>query len=243
MERKFKAIAGVLTVSLIIACIFLFSSIAKLGYAKNEMEETAALLQKAMDENEIDETTDTLRYDVFKVAENDAIHHLKDGEQLVHVNVGFGSLDRGLKYVNDNYGHLNGRPTIINFSNLLKDVFKEEDGWVLCHRGGSGFLAFKVGNFTEEDMLGYYEELKARWHDTPYKIPMDESKSIDGMALLFLCVIGPECGNDFRSLRDCLVYKKLSLRDITNCGYVIQTAPDKYISNVEINEEAYMEDN
>lgn len=31
-------------------------------------------------------------------------------------------------------------------------------------------------------MLGYYEELKARWHDTPYKIPMDESQSIDGMA-------------------------------------------------------------
>ncbi len=243
MDKKLKAITCGLGVTLIIACIFFFSSLAKLGYAKNEMEETAVLLQQALDDNEKDLTTDMLRYDVFKVAENAVLYHLEEGKQVVHVNVGFGSLDRGLKYVNDNYGHLNGKPTILNFANILKEVFKEEDGWVLCHRGGSGFLAYNIGNFTEEEMLGYYEELKAKWHDTPYKIPTDESKSIDGMALLFLCSIGPECGTNFRELRDCLAYKKLALRDVTNCGYVIQTAPDKYISSVEIDETAYMEDN
>ena len=234
-------------VSLMLAALLLFGSLqlvyaqGGLDRAESEFQETAHLMQMAIEDNEKDLYTDTMNYDTYKVALNSAMHQLSDSEKLVHINVSFGSLDRGLKYINDHFGHLNGGPCIQDFAMLLKEVFPSEDGWVVCHRGGSGFLVFSVGDFTQDDILDYYNVLKARWHDTPY-VTANGNGTVEGMALLYLAVLGPDCGENFQSLRNQLVYKKLALRDVTNCGYVIQTAPDHYISSVEIDEAAYMED-
>lgn len=231
---------------LLLVVLLLFSSLqlvyaqGSLDRAEAEFQETAQQMQIAIDDNEKDLYTNTMNYDTYKVALNSAMYQLSPSEKLVHINVGFGSFDKGLKYINDNFGHLNGGPCIQDFAALLKEVFPSEEGWAVCHRGGSGFLVFGVGDFTQEQILEYYNVLKARWHDTPYVTA--NGNTAEGMALLYLAVLGPDCGDNFRSLRDQLVYKKLALRDVTNCGYVIQTAPDHYISSVEIDEAAYMED-
>jgi len=231
---------------LLAAGLFFLSSGSRIkNYLKAELDETVEQMQQAIENNEIDRTTDTLNYDVYKYALTAAAQTLAPGEQIVHINVGFDSLDRGLKYINDTFGHLNGRPTIQAFANLLKEVFPQEKGWVLCHRGGSGFLVFNKGHFTEEILLDYYNTLKARWHDTPYQVPLEKDGKkvyVEGMALYFLSSVGPECGRTFTELRDILTYKKLSLRSITNCGYVIVMNPEHYISSVEIDESLFMED-
>ena len=236
-----KVLCCILAVTLAMGIVRLAEGRRTLKKVRAEYEETALQLQEAIDDSELDLTTDTLQYDTYKAALNAAVYSLNEGEQLVHVNVGFGSLDRGLKYINDTYGHLSGKPTIENFARLLKEVFPEDEGWVIAHRGGSGFLAFCKGYFDEEKLLGYYEMLKEKWHDTPYEVPGGKG-TVEGMALLYLAVVCPECGNSFTELRDELVYKKLALRDVTNCGYVIETAKDHYISSVEIDETAYRED-
>ena len=244
VNKVLKAACAVLTVLLIFGLFQFVFFHGTLRQAKEEYDETAQQMEQAIRENERDAITGMLQYDVYKAALNSKVHAMSTDEELVHINVGFGSLDRGLKYVNDTYGHLNGRPTIQNFAELLKEEFPEEEGWILCHRGGSGFLVCgkaKAGEFTEEKLLGYYNDLKAKWHDKTYVVPTGNGK-IDGMALLFLADVAPECGTSFGELRDELVYKKLSLRDQTNCGYVIETSPGHFISNVEINEEAYMEE-
>ena len=241
LNKLLKLLCILLAVVLIPGLFQMSYSLGTLDAAEAEYRESAFWLEKAVNDNERDLSTDTLNYDTYKAALNGAAAVLKEGEQLVHINVGFGSLDRGLKFVNDTYGHLNGKPTILNFANLLKEVFPAEEGWVIAHRGGSGFLAYCVGQFDEEKILGYYEKLKERWHDTPYEVPNGKGV-VDGMALLFLASVAPDCGRSFRQLRDELAYKKLALRDVTNCGYVIETSPDHYISSVEIDETAYMED-
>ena len=229
-----------MSVLLIAGLCFFFYTMGRKNMAVNEMRETAARMQEAIDENETDQTTDTMNYDVYKVALNYALAELEEGQQIVHINVGFGSLDRGLKYINDTFGHLNGRPAIQDFAKLLKEVFPKEDGWTICHRGGSGFLVFGKGQFDEEKLLGYYNTLRRRWHDTPYQVANGKD-TVEGMALIFCAAVAPACGKRFQELRDTLVYKKLALRDQTNCGYVIATSPDRYISNVEFDETQYME--
>lgn len=234
-------------ISLLLAALLLFGSLqlvyaqGALDRAEAEFQETARQMQLAIDDNEKDLYTGTMNYDTYKVALNSAMYQLSGSEKVVHINVSFGSLDKGLKHINDSFGHLNGGPCIQDFAALLKEVFPSEEGWVVCHRGGSGFLVFGAGDFTQEKLLEYYNILKARWHDTPY-VTANGNGTVEGMALLYLAVLGPDCGSNFQTLRDQLVYKKLALRDVTNCGYVIQTAPDHYISSVEIDEAAYMED-
>ena len=240
MRKALKAVCVVLAVSLLAGCVQLIYVRGTLDQTNKEFQETAKQMQTALDDSELDLYTDTLNYDTYKAALNSELYSLNEGEQVAYINVGFGSLDRGLKYVNDNYGHLNGGPTIQAFAELLKQVFPEKEGWVIAHRGGSSFLAFCRGQYDEKKLLSYYKQLKKQWHDTPYQVPNGEGV-IKGMALLYLATVGPECGADFSELREQLVYKKLALRDITNCGYVIQTAPDHYISSVEIDESAYME--
>lgn len=239
-EAIMKLVSLLLAVLLLVGCFQLIYAQGVLDTAEAEFQETARQMQTIIDDNEKDLYTGTMNYDTYKVALNAAMLQLSPSEKLVHINVGFGSFDKGLKYINDNFGHLNGGPCIQDFAALLKEVFPGEEGWVVCHRGGSGFLVFGVGDFTQEQILEHYNVLKARWHDTPYVTA--DGNTVEGMALLYLAVLGPDCGDNFRSLRDQLVYKKLALRDVTNCGYVIQTAPDHYISSVEIDEAAYMED-
>ena len=236
-----KIVCVVLALSFFAGLVFMMYNYGGYSLAKSEFSETAERLQKAIYDNEVEVATGTLNYDTYKAALNSAVKSLKEGEQLVHINVGFGSLDRGLKYINDTFGHLNGKPTIKAFTDLLKDVFPEDQGWVIAHRGGSGFLVYGIGHFDEQKLLGYYNELKSRWHDTPYKVPTTGDE-VKGMALLYLAVVGPECGDSFRDLRDQLVYKKLALRDKTNCGYVIMTEPGKYSSSEQFNEADYMEE-
>ena len=241
MKNAVKAITILLAVAFLIGIPVFFFTYGQKSLAKSEFHETAEQMQKSVDDNEKDATTDTLNYDTYKQALNYAAVNLADGEQLVHINVGFGSLDRGLKYINDTFGHLNGRPAIQDFAALLKEVFPEEEGWTIAHRGGSAFLVFGKGQFDEDVLIGYYEKLKAKWHDTPYQVA-NGTDTVEGMALLFCASIAPECGKSFKELRDPLIYKKLALRDITNCGYVIVTSPDHYVCSETIDETAYMED-
>ena len=241
MNKALKIITILMAVAFLIGIPVFCFTLGMRNLARQEFKETAEEMQESIDDNEKDATTDTLNYDTYKAALNYAFQDLEDGEQLVHINIGFGSLDRGLKYVNDTYGHLNGRPAIQDFAALLKEVFPEDEGWTICHRGGSGFLVFGKGQFDEDVLLGYYNEMKAKWHDTPYQVA-DGSGTVEGMALYFCAAVGPECGRSFKELRDVLVYKKLALRDITNCGYVIVTSPDHYICSETIDETAYMED-
>ena len=240
-NKFLKGAVIVMTVLLIAGSFAYFYTLGKRNMAVGEFRETAKNMQESIVQNEMDMTTDTMNYDTYKVALNYASHDLADGEQLVHINVGFGSLDRGLKYINDTYGHLNGRPAIQDFARVLKEVFPAEEGWTICHRGGSSFLAFCRGNFSEDKLLEYYNALCSKWHDTPYQVA-NGTATVDGMALLFCAAVAPECGISFSELRDTLVYKKLALRDLTNCGYVIVTSPDHYICNVEIDETEYQED-
>lgn len=240
-NRILQGAIVVLAIAFIIGLALYVFTWGQRDVAVNEFHETAGEMQKAIDANSKDATTDTLNYDAYKVTLNHELRLLTGDEQIVHINVGFGSLDRGLKYINDTYGHLNGRPAIQDFAALLKEVFPAEDGFTICHRGGSSFLVFGKGEFDEETLLGYYDTLRARWHDTPYQVA-DGSGTVEGMALYYCAAVAPSCGTTFQELREHLVYKKLALRDITNCGYVIVTSPDHYISSEEIDESLYRED-
>lgn len=238
--KVLKSLTIIMAAAFLIGIPVFFFSLGLRNAAKDEFKETAVKMQESVNDNEMDATTGTLNYDTYKVALNHAVNELADGEQLIHINIGFGSLDRGLKYINDTYGHLNGRPAIQDFAEILKEVFPEDEGWTIAHRGGSSFLVFGKGQFDEDIILKYYESMRAKWHDTPYHVA-DGSGTVEGMALFFCASVGPECGTSFKQLRDVLVYKKLALRDITNCGYVIVTSPDRYICSEDIDETAYME--
>ena len=241
MNRVLKILTIIMAVLLVIGIPVFCYTFGQKNMAQNEFKETAEQMQESINDNEMDATTDTLNYDTYKVALNHVVNEMDDGEQLVHINIGFGSLDRGLKYINDTYGHLNGRPAIQDFAKVLKEVFPEEEGWTIAHRGGSSFLVFGKGQFDEDTLIGYYEQMRAKWHDTPYQVA-DGSGTVEGMALYFCAAVAPDCGMSFKELRDVLVYKKLALRDLTNCGYVIVTSPDHYICSEDIDETAYMED-
>ena len=241
MAKVLKILTVIAAITFVVGVAAFCYTIGQKNMSVSEFKEPAEKMQDSIDDNEMDATTDTLNYDTYKVALDHDAHELADGEQIVHINVGFGSLEKGLKYINDTYGHLNGRPAIQDFAALLKEVFPEEEGWTIAHRGGSSFLVFGKGQFDEDKLIGYYDKMKAKWHDTPYQVA-DGSGTVEGMALYFCAAVGPECGSSFKELRDVLVYKKLALRDITNCGYVIVTSPDHYISSVEIDETAYMEE-
>ena len=241
LNKVLKVLVALFSALLVVGLCLLFFTMGKKALAVGEFKETAVQMQKTIDASEIDVTTNTINYDTYKATLNGALKAMNEGEQIVHINVGFGSLDRGLKHVNDTYGHLNGRPAIQDFSALLKDVFPEDEGWTICHRGGSGFLVFGKGQFDEEKLLGYYNTLKERWHDTPYHVANGKG-TVEGMALYYCTSVAPACGTTFHELRDVLVYKKLALRDITNCGYVIVTSPDHYICSEDIDETKYMEE-
>ena len=236
---KYWIIPVVLLVLMVFCCNQFSYYRGMMQQAEYKEADLAEQVQEAYDDALYEDTTGLLRYDVFKSSENYAIHELKSGEQVLHINVGFGSLDRGLKNINDTYGHINGCHAIMDFAELLKEVFPENQ-FVICHRGGSAFLVYGVGSFTTDDILGYYEALKTKWHDTTYQV-WDGTGSVDGMALLFLADSTPDNGMSFKTLKNTLVYKKLALRDVTNCGYVIMTGKDTYISSVEIDESQYLE--
>ncbi len=124
-KTKVLQILTIIMTALFLAGIFVFCFTAgQKVLAKNEFEETAERMQESIDANEMDATTGTLNYDTYKVALNHAINELPEGQQLVHINIGFGSYDRGLKHINDTYGHLNGRPAIQDFAAVLKEVFR-----------------------------------------------------------------------------------------------------------------------
>ena len=241
MSKVLRVLTIILAISFIIGIPIYCYTLGRKNLAKQEFADTAVQMQESINANDRDATTDTLNYETYKATLNYVVNNLDESEQLVHINIGFGSLDRGLKHINDTYGHLNGRPAIQDFAAILKEVFPSEEGWTIAHRGGSAFLVFGTGHFDEDTLLGYYEKMRARWHDTPYQVA-DGSGSVEGMALYFCASIAPDCGNSFKDLRDVLIYKKLALRDITNCGYVIVTSPNHYICSEEIDETAYMED-
>ena len=241
LNRVLKGSVALLSILLIAGLVFFFFTLGKKDMAVDEFRETAEQMQDAVEDSENDATTDTLNYETYKAALNYALKELEGDEQIVHINVGFGSLDKGLKYINDTFGHLNGRPAIQDFAATLKEVFPKEEGWTIAHRGGSGFLVFGKGQFDEDKLLGYYNALREKWHDTPYQVANGKD-TVEGMALLYCASVAPSCGTSFRDLRDQLVYKKLALRDMTNCGYVIVTSPDHYICSEEIDETQYMED-
>ncbi len=241
MGRILKVLTIIMAIAFLIGIPLFCYTLGQKNIAKQEFSETSVKMQESIDANDRDATTDTYNYETYKAMLNYAISNLDESEQLVHINIGFGSLDHGLKYINDTYGHLNGRPAIQDFAALLKEVFPPEEGWTIAHRGGSAFLVFGTGQFDEDKLLGYYEQMRSKWHDTPYQVA-DGSGTVEGMALYFCASVAPECGTGFRSLRDVLIYKKLALRDLTNCGYVIVTSPDHYICSEEIDETAYMED-
>ncbi len=236
---KYWIIPAILLV-LTVFCCNQFSFFRGMTELAQETEaDYAEQVQEAYEDSLYEETTGLLRYDVFKAFENQAIQELEDGQQLVHISVGFGSLDRGLKGINDNYGHINGSHAIMDFAEVLKEVFPE-DQFVVCHRGGSSFLVYTVGEYTTEDILAYYEELKAMWHDTPYQV-WDGTNTVEGMALTYLAAFTPDNGMDFDALAETLTYKKDALLNVTNCGYVIMTGADTYVSSVEIDETPFLE--
>lgn len=193
MEIKKNLKVIIVSVCLAVSLGFCIYNVAQFFILPSE-NEANIMLEKAKDDLETsrklenyDELTKTLNREGF---EDFFGYFLKEekkafGEHYVGLYLlNFSSATKGLKAINDEYGHLVGDNLPVAFAEHLKGVF-DDDRFVFARRSGSAFIVLDTNYHGRDDITARVQKLKEVWHDTPYKI--DENHFINGLALHVFC--------------------------------------------------------
>ena len=221
MEFKKNSKIIVASICLAISLGFCVYNIAQCFMLPSEQEASITLekikgdLNNSLILENYDEITKTLNRKGF---ENFLGNFLKEeknkaeGHSVALYLINFSSATRGLKAINDEYGHLVGDGLPITFANYLKAVFNDER-FVFARRGGSVFVVFDTDFHGKEDAVARIKKLKEMWHDTPYKV--DENHIINGLALHAFC-LPFDATKDNRSAEELIEFVFKSASDITH---------------------------
>lgn len=226
-QKAFRLLYGSLTVLLTISigflCLGIFAlnrNTAQIDAAAAKTETLTLQLEESIALENIDEPTQCYNYTAFIELFKNTVAGMTPDSKIALINLSFGSNVRGLKYINDNYGHVYGNHAVKHFASIAHELYAE-DNFVLGYRGGSNFYVLCTDVTDEQILLDKAEQFKELWHDTPLDFG-DGLTPVDGLALHITIAMVPEDGFIFEDLKEQLGYAKDCLREQGNygCGFV-----------------------
>lgn len=194
MEIKKNSKIIIASICLAVSLGFCVYNAAQFFILPNEGE-ASLTLEKVKDDLDVslklesyDELTKTLNRKGFEDFLDNFLEANKKKSEERHVAlylINFSSATKGLKAINDEYGHLVGDGLPAAFADRLKEVFDDER-FVFARRSGSAFIVLDTDYQGREDFITRIQELKNVWHDTPCKV--NEDVTIEGLALHAFCL-------------------------------------------------------
>lgn len=173
--------------------------------AKLTLEKVKNDLETSLKLENYDEITKTLNREGFEAFFSNFLEEAKKGSDEKHVALyifNFSSATKGLKAINDEYGHLVGDSLPAAFADRLKEVFDDER-FVFARRSGSAFIVFDTEFHGKKDATDRVQKMKELWHDAPYKV--NENVTIEGLALHVFC-LPFEVSDEARSVDELVSY-------------------------------------
>lgn len=191
----------------------------KVRHAQTELDESEQELAIAMEQFKYDRRTGLYKMQMFPEIYEDKVSNLKDGEKIAVINLSFGSDKRGLKFVNDTYGHYYGRFAIKRFVSIIEEVYNEEGAYYI-DGGGSNFFVVVDDGEDREALLKKAELFKEKWCDAPFVI--EGVEDIYNMALFVSMYVIDDKNIELETVINKLTKKKHSFRekDIHGIGFV-----------------------
>lgn len=191
----------------------------EINLAQTELDKSEQELAAAIEQLKYDRRTGFYTMQMFPELYEDKVSDLKEGEKMTVINLSFGSDKRGLKYINDNYGHYYGNSAIKRFASIIEEVYNEE-GVSYIDGGGSNFFVIVEDVQDRETLLKKAELFKENWCDAPFVI--EGIEDIYNLALFISMYVIDDKNVDSETVLDKLKEKKHSLRekDIHGIGFV-----------------------
>lgn len=184
--------------------------------SESELLKAESMLSETREMIRYDYSTQCFEYGEFSKQFDEIISGLSDGQEIVLMNVSFGSVVRGLKFINDKYGHYYGNMSVKRFSNIIKEVY-HEDGFIHGYAGGSNFFVIST-NITDKDVLMQKGELfKKKWHDTPFIIEGVEDE-LDSLSFYISMISIDDNDVELKDMRNELSKSKDRMRSEANYG-------------------------
>ena len=194
MEIKKNSKIIIASICLAVSLGFCVYNAAQFFILPNEGE-ASLTLEKVKDDLDVslklesyDELTKTLNRKGFEDFLDNFLEANKKKSEERHVAlylINFSSATKGLKAINDEYGHLVGDGLPAAFADRLKEVFDDER-FVFARRSGSAFIVFDTEFHGKDDAAACVKKLKEVWHDAPYKV--NDDIAIEGLALHAFCL-------------------------------------------------------
>ena len=151
--------------------------------AKVALEEAKMELEASRNLENCDEATKTLNRKGFEEFLGNFMKEANKGfseKQAALYALSFNSSTRGLKAVNDQFGHLAGNELPVAFVDCLRKVFDDER-FVFSRRSGSAFIILDTNYAGKEDFATRVKSLKKIWHDSPFKL--NDKVTLEKLAL------------------------------------------------------------
>ena len=160
-----------------------FCSLPSETEARATLEKVKAELEASRNLENCDEATKTLNRKGFEEFLGNFLKEANKGfseKQVAIYILTFSSSSRGLKAVNDQFGHLAGNELPIAFAERLRDIFND-DRFVFSRRTGSAFIVFDTAYAGKADFVDRVKKLKKVWHDAPFKL--NDKVTLEKLAL------------------------------------------------------------
>lgn len=188
----------------------------ELSCSESELLKMERTLEDTKEMVRYDYSTNCFEYNEFTNVFNEKVSALDEGQEIVLMNVSFGSIVRGLKYINDNFGHYYGNMAVKRFSDIIKEVY-HEDGFIHGYAGGSNFFVIST-DITDRDILMQKGELfKEKWHDTPFIIEGLDAE-LDSLSFYISMISIHDRDAQLKDMRSELSKSKDNMRNKANYG-------------------------
>lgn len=191
--------------------------IEAVAYSQFEIEMVNKELEEAKDNLNYDRVTGFYVSGMLDDVFEEKLSNLKEGDNMAFINLSFGSMRRGLKYINDEYGHYYGAGAIRRFASIVREVYPEE-GASYIYGAGSNFFVIMDGVKDRESLMEKAELFKEKWHDTPYMIEGVGEIANLSLYINMYFIDGSDKNVDFETMRNIVSTRKDVMRDEGNLG-------------------------
>lgn len=223
-QKKFiKNLCVVIFLANLVLLVVLFVNLNKqneeISIAQTQLDKCEQELAVAMEQIKYERRTGFYKKQMFHELYEDKVSALKEGEKMAVINLSFGSDKRGLKYINDTYGHYYGNSAVKRFASIIKEVYNEA-GVSYIDGGGSNFFVIVEDLQDRATLLEKAELIKEKWCDAPFVI--EGIEEIYNLALFISMYVIDDKNIESEAVIDMLTLKKHSMRekDIQGIGFV-----------------------
>lgn len=222
MKKKiFVSIGVVLLLANVVLFVVLFINsnrqMEAVAYSQSEVEKVDQELEAMREQLKYGRISGFYVLDMLGEIYDDKVSKLEEGEKMAIINLSFGSMRRGLKYINDEYGHYYGNGAVNRFASIIKEVYNEKSVTYIYGTGSNFFLVVEDVK-DRESLMKKAEMFKEKWHDTPYIIEGIGEVSNLSLYINMYLIDGNDKDVELKEIRSKLGDNKDVMRDKGNLG-------------------------